>query len=80
VSVLGPFRISRTGPRGQAPLSIARAKQPLPAVLGLDLAETAEQDGKNINNFKAGDEVYGTAAFDTVAKGTLGRVVVKIDA
>jgi len=35
------------------------AQQPLPAILGLDLAGVVVATGKDVNNFKPGDEVYG---------------------
>lgn len=35
------------------------AKQPLPAILGLDLAGTVEAVGEGITRFRPGDEVYG---------------------
>lgn len=37
----------------------AHAKQPLPAVLGMDLAGVVESVGPDVANFKPGDEVYG---------------------
>jgi NADPH:quinone reductase-like Zn-dependent oxidoreductase len=35
------------------------AQQPLPAVLGLDMAGVVEAVGEGVASFKAGDEVYG---------------------
>ena len=35
------------------------AKQPLPAVLGLDMAGTVEEVGPGVAAFRPGDEVYG---------------------
>ncbi len=35
------------------------AQQPLPAVLGLDMAGIVEEVAPNITTFKPGDEVYG---------------------
>ncbi len=37
----------------------AHARQPLPAVLGLDVAGTVEELGANVTDFRVGDEVYG---------------------
>ncbi|MFZ3202856.1 MAG: alcohol dehydrogenase catalytic domain-containing protein, partial [Pseudomonas sp.] len=39
----------------------AHAKQPLPAVLGLDLAGVVEAVGAGVSAFAVGDEVYGMA-------------------
>jgi len=41
--------------RGEA----AHAQQPLPAVLGLDMAGIVEEVGDAVNSFAPGDEVYG---------------------
>ncbi|MGA2552291.1 MAG: zinc-dependent alcohol dehydrogenase family protein [Burkholderiaceae bacterium] len=35
------------------------AKQPLPAILGMDLAGVVEALGPNVSGFRVGDEVYG---------------------
>lgn len=37
----------------------AHARQPLPAILGLDLAGTVEAVGEGVTRFRPGDEVYG---------------------
>ncbi len=37
----------------------AHAKQPLPAILGIDLAGTVESVGPGVTTFRKGDEVYG---------------------
>lgn len=39
----------------------AHAKQPLPAILGMDLAGVVEVAGASVTAFKVGDEVYGLA-------------------
>ncbi|MCR6658124.1 MAG: alcohol dehydrogenase catalytic domain-containing protein [Asticcacaulis sp.] len=39
----------------------AHARQPLPAVLGMDLAGVVETVGDGVTAFKPGDEVYGMA-------------------
>src|SRR5690348_9361704 len=39
----------------------AHARQPLPAVLGMDLAGVIESVGHDVTRFKIGDEVYGMA-------------------
>jgi len=37
----------------------AHARQPLPAILGIDLAGTVEDVGPGVTGFRRGDEVYG---------------------
>jgi NADPH2:quinone reductase len=37
----------------------AHARQPLPAILGIDLAGVVEAVGDGVNTFRPGDEVYG---------------------
>src|SRR6187402_2173795 len=37
----------------------AHARHPLPAILGIDLAGTVERTGRDVTQFKPGDEVYG---------------------
>lgn len=37
----------------------AHARQPLPAVLGLDIAGPVVEAGSGVTKFKPGDEVYG---------------------
>ncbi len=51
----------------------AHAKQPLPAVLGMDLAGIVEAVGANVTNFKPGDEVYGMAGGIGGLQGTLAQ-------
>jgi threonine dehydrogenase-like Zn-dependent dehydrogenase len=40
----------------------AHAQQPLPSVLGMDLAGVVEAVGPGVTRFKRGDEVYGRPA------------------
>ena len=51
------------------------ARQPLPAVLGLDLAGTVEEVGAGVSRFKAGDQVYGMAGGVAGLQGTLAEFV-----
>lgn len=61
--------------RGEA----AHAQQPLPAVLGLDMAGIVEESSPEAA-FKAGDEVYGIAGGVGGRQGTLAeRIVVDAD-
>jgi NADPH:quinone reductase-like Zn-dependent oxidoreductase len=52
------------------------AKQPLPAVLGLDMAGVVEQVGAGVTRFRAGDEVYGMVGGVGGLQGTLAELVV----
>jgi NADPH:quinone reductase-like Zn-dependent oxidoreductase len=47
------------------------AKQPLPAVLGLDMAGVVEEVAKDVTSFRTGDEVYGMV-------GGVGYVAVQL--
>lgn len=51
------------------------AKQPLPAVLGLDMAGTVEEVGAGVTAFRAGDEVYGMVGGVGGLQGTLAEFV-----
>jgi NADPH:quinone reductase-like Zn-dependent oxidoreductase len=51
----------------------AHAKQPLPAVLGLDMAGTVEEVGSVVTDFKPGDEVYGMVGGVGGLQGTLAQ-------
>jgi NADPH2:quinone reductase len=53
----------------------AHAKQPLPAILGLDMAGTAEEVGSAVANFKPGDEVYGMVGGVGGLQGTLAELI-----
>jgi NADPH:quinone reductase len=53
----------------------AHAKQPLPAVLGLDMAGVVEQVGAGLRGFRVGDEVYGMVGGVGGLQGTLAELV-----
>jgi NADPH:quinone reductase-like Zn-dependent oxidoreductase len=53
----------------------AHAKQPLPAVLGLDMAGTVEEVAPGVTGFKPGDEVYGMVGGVGGLQGTLAEYV-----
>jgi NADPH:quinone reductase-like Zn-dependent oxidoreductase len=57
----------------------AHARQPLPAVLGLDMAGTVEEVGPGVSEFKPGDEVYGMVGGVGGLQGTLAEFV-EVDA
>jgi NADPH:quinone reductase-like Zn-dependent oxidoreductase len=52
------------------------ARQPLPAVLGLDMAGIVEEASPTTTKFKAGDEVYGMAGGVGGHPGTLAQLIV----
>jgi NADPH:quinone reductase len=54
----------------------AHAKQPLPAVLGLDMAGVVEEIGPAVTAFKTGDEVYGMVGGVGGLQGTLAEYVI----
>ncbi len=54
----------------------AHAKQPLPAVLGLDMAGVVEEVGATVTAFRPGDEVYGMVGGVGGLQGTLAEIVV----
>ena len=54
----------------------AHAKQPLPAVLGLDMAGVVEELGPGVTAFHPGDEVYGMVGGVGGLQGTLAEYVV----
>jgi NADPH2:quinone reductase len=54
----------------------AHAKQPLPAVLGLDMAGVVEEVGPRVTAFRPGDEVFGTVGGVGGLQGTLAEMVV----
>ena len=51
------------------------AKQPLPAVLGLDMAGTVEEVGAAVTEFRPGDEVFGMVGGVGGRQGTLAEYV-----
>lgn len=53
----------------------AHAKQPLPAVLGLDMAGIVQETAPGVTAFKAGDEVYGMVGGVGGLQGTLAEFV-----
>jgi NADPH2:quinone reductase len=53
----------------------AHAKQPLPAVQGLDMAGVVEEIGAGVTSFKPGDEVYGMVGGVGGLQGTLADFV-----
>ncbi len=56
------------------------AKQPLPAVLGIDMAGIVEEVASGVTSFKPGDEVYGMVGGVGGRQGTLAeRIVVDAD-
>jgi NADPH:quinone reductase-like Zn-dependent oxidoreductase len=54
----------------------AHAKQPFPAVLGLDMSGTVVEVGPGVTPFKAGDEVYGMVGGVGGMQGTLAEYIV----
>lgn len=57
--------------RGEA----GHAKQPLPAVLGVDMAGVVEKVSPEVTSFKIGDEVYGLAGGVGGRQGTLAESI-----
>ncbi|HEU4634863.1 MAG TPA: zinc-dependent alcohol dehydrogenase family protein [Edaphobacter sp.] len=53
----------------------AHARQPLPAVLGLDMAGIVEEVGEAVSGFRPGDEVYGMVGGVGGHQGTLAEFV-----
>ncbi len=51
------------------------ARQPLPAVLGLDMAGAVEEVGPAVTAFKRGDEVYGAVGGVGGLQGTLAEFI-----
>src|SRR5580698_3791489 len=53
----------------------AHARQPLPAVLGLDMAGVVEEVGEGVTRFKRGDEVFGMTGGVGGLPGSLAELV-----
>lgn len=53
----------------------SHARQPLPAVLGLDMAGTVEEIGADVTTFKPGDEVFGMVGGVGGHQGTLAEYI-----
>jgi NADPH:quinone reductase-like Zn-dependent oxidoreductase len=53
----------------------AHAQQPLPAVLGLDMAGVVESVGSDVKGFRSGDEVYGMVGGVGGLQGTLAEFI-----
>ena len=53
----------------------AHAKQPLPSILGLDMAGTVEAVGPDVMSFSTGDEVFGMVGGVGGLQGTLAEFV-----
>jgi NADPH:quinone reductase len=51
------------------------ARQPLPAVLGVDMAGTVEEVGPGVTAFRPGDEVYGMVGGAGGLQGTLAEFI-----
>jgi NADPH2:quinone reductase len=51
------------------------ARQPLPAVLGLDMAGVVEEVGPDVASYRTGDEVYGLVGGVVGRQGTLAEYV-----
>src|SRR5262245_37363872 len=56
--------------------SAAHARQPLPAILGLDMAGIVEAVGPDVTGFREGDEVYGMVGGVGGLQGTLSQYIV----
>src|SRR5215472_15169984 len=60
--------------------SATHARQPLPAVLGVDMSGTVEAAGRDVTAFRGGDEVYGMPGGVGGLQGTLAQhIAVNVD-
>jgi len=53
----------------------AHARQPLPAVIGMDLAGIVEQVGPGVTGWRPGDAVYGMAGGIAGLQGSLAQYI-----
>src|SRR5215470_4790733 len=53
--------------------SAVHAQQPLPAILGMDMAGTVEAVGPDVTAFRDADEVYGMVGGVGALQGTLAQ-------
>src|SRR5262245_34018753 len=56
--------------------SATHAKQPLPAILGVDMSGIVEAVGPDVTTFRGGDEVYGMVGGVGGRQGTLAQYIV----
>ena len=81
--ILGPGQVLvRIAASGVNPLDTkiraakaAHARQPLPAVLGVDMAGTVEEAAPDVSAFRPGDEVYGMVGGVGGLQGTLAELI-----
>ena len=56
--------------------SATHARQPLPAILGMDMAGTVEAVGPGVTAFRGGDEIYGMVGGVGGLQGTLAQYII----
>jgi NADPH:quinone reductase len=81
-ALMGNYVLVRVQASGVNPLDTKiragkaeHARQPLPAVLGLDMAGIVEEAGPGVTAFRPGDEVYGMVGGAGGLQGTLAEFV-----